>query len=56
MNTVHQDGHRNVAALTGLRIAVGILFLIQSVWHPGTLGGGFEHWVHAFLDQGAYRS
>lgn len=55
---MHQEGHRNAAALAGLRIAVGILFLMFGQYKvfgaQFTLGGGFEHWIHAFLDQGAY--
>jgi thiosulfate dehydrogenase (quinone) large subunit len=58
MNTMHQDGHRNAAALAGLRIAVGVLFLMFGQYKvfgtQFTLGGGFEHWIHTFLDQGAY--
>jgi uncharacterized membrane protein YphA (DoxX/SURF4 family) len=58
MNTMNQDGHRNAAALAGLRIAVGVLFLMFGQYKvfgsQFTLGGGFEHWIHTFLDQGAY--
>jgi thiosulfate dehydrogenase (quinone) large subunit len=45
-------------ALTGLRIAVGILFLIFSeykvVGTQFTLGGGFQYWIGRFLQDGAY--
>jgi len=49
---------RNSAILAGLRIAVGCLFLIFAEYKvfgtKFTLGGGFEYWIHAFLDGGAY--
>lgn len=49
---------RSAAALAGLRIAVGILFLIfgeYKVFGTGfTLGGGFQFWINRFLEQGAY--
>lgn len=45
-------------ALTGLRIAVGILFLIlgeyKVVGTQFTLGGGFQYWINRFLADGAY--
>lgn len=45
-------------ALTGLRIAVGILFLIfgeyKVVGTQFTLGGGFQYWIGRFLQDGAY--
>jgi uncharacterized membrane protein YphA (DoxX/SURF4 family) len=45
-------------ALTGLRIAVGILFLIlgeYKVFGPEfTMGGGFQYWINRFLADGAY--
>ena len=44
--------------LTGLRIAVGFLFLILSenkiVGTQLTLGGGFQYWINRFLVDGAY--
>ena len=45
-------------ALTGLRIAVGILFVIFGEYKvfgkQFTLGGGFQYWVNRFLQDGAY--
>jgi thiosulfate dehydrogenase (quinone) large subunit len=45
-------------ALSGLRIAVGILFLILSEYKvfgtQFTLGGGFQYWINRFLADGAY--
>jgi thiosulfate dehydrogenase (quinone) large subunit len=49
---------RNTAAIAGLRIAVGILFLIFGEYKVfGTefiLGGGFQFWINRFLADGAY--
>jgi len=48
---------RNTRALAGLRIAVGVLFLFFGEYKVfGTkfvFGGGFEGWIHRFLDEGA---
>ena len=48
----------NTRALAGLRIAVGVLFLIFAEYKvfgtQFTLGGGFQFWIHRFLQQGAY--
>jgi thiosulfate dehydrogenase (quinone) large subunit len=48
---------RNAFALAGLRIAVGCLFLIFAQYKvfgtQFTLGGGFEGWIHRFLQDGA---
>jgi uncharacterized membrane protein YphA (DoxX/SURF4 family) len=45
-------------AVTALRIAVGTLFLIlgeyKIVGLQFTLGGGFQYWIHRFLEEGAY--
>jgi thiosulfate dehydrogenase [quinone] large subunit len=45
-------------ALVSLRIAVGALFLIFAEYKvfgtQFTLGGGFQFWIHRFLEQGAY--
>jgi thiosulfate dehydrogenase [quinone] large subunit len=53
-----QPRDRNATALAGLRIAVGVLFLIFGQYKvfgtQFTLGGGFESWIHRFLEQGAY--
>lgn len=52
-------GHvnRGATALTALRIAVGILFLIFAEYKvfgtTFTLHGGFQGWIHRFLDGGA---
>jgi thiosulfate dehydrogenase [quinone] large subunit len=49
---------RNAMALAALRIAVGVLFLIfgeyKVVGTDFTSGGGFQFWIHRFLDNGAY--
>lgn len=48
---------RNSAVLAGLRIAVGLLFLVFAEYKVFgtrfTLGGGFQTWIHRFVDQGA---
>jgi hypothetical protein len=48
----------NTRALSGLRIAVGILFLIFGEYKvfgtTFTSGGGFEYWINRFLADGAY--
>lgn len=48
----------SIKALTGLRIAVGALFLIfgeyKVVGTQFTLGGGFQYWISRFLQDGAY--
>jgi thiosulfate dehydrogenase [quinone] large subunit len=53
----HAAGSRNDRALAGLRIAVGVLFLFFGEYKVfGTkfvFGGGFEGWIHRFLDAGA---
>jgi|SRR5579859_1028226 len=58
MNSMDKSGRRNTVALAGLRIAVGLLFLMFGQYKvlgtQFTLGGGFEHWIHTFLVQGAY--
>jgi uncharacterized membrane protein YphA (DoxX/SURF4 family) len=44
--------------LTGLRIAVGFLFLILGEYKvfgtQFTLGGGFQYWINRFIADGAY--
>ena len=49
--------YRNAAALAGLRIAVGCLFLIFGQYKvfgtQFTLHGGFEGWINRFLHDGA---
>jgi thiosulfate dehydrogenase (quinone) large subunit len=48
----------NTRALVSLQIAVGALFLVFGEYKvfgtQFTLGGGFQFWIHRFLDQGAY--
>src|SRR3984957_4162539 len=48
----------SIKTLTGLRIAVGTLFLIfgeyKVVGTKFTLGGGFQYWINRFLQDGAY--
>jgi uncharacterized membrane protein YphA (DoxX/SURF4 family) len=48
---------RNSAALAGLRIGVGVLFLVFAEYKvfgtQFTLGGGFQTWIHRFVEQGA---
>ena len=43
-------------ALTGLRVAIGILFLIFGQYKvfgtQFTLHGGFQHWINLFLQEG----
>lgn len=45
-------------ALTGLRIAVGVVFLIFAEYKvfgtQFTLGGGFQYWIDRFLQDGTY--
>jgi thiosulfate dehydrogenase (quinone) large subunit len=45
-------------AVAGLRIAVGMLFLIFGEYKvfgaEFTLGGGFQSWINRFLAEGAY--
>jgi thiosulfate dehydrogenase [quinone] large subunit len=48
----------NTRALVGLRVAVGVLFLIFAQYKvfgsQFTLGGGFQFWIDSFLKAGAY--
>jgi uncharacterized membrane protein YphA (DoxX/SURF4 family) len=48
----------NSQAFAGLRIAVGVLFLIFAQYKvfgtQFTLGGGFQYWINLFLKAGAY--
>ena len=48
----------NARAFAGLRVAVGILFLIFGEYKvfgtQFTLGGGFQFWINRFLAEGAY--
>jgi thiosulfate dehydrogenase [quinone] large subunit len=49
---------RNAMAVAALRIAVGVLFLIFGEYKvfgtDFTSGGGFQFWIHRFLENGAY--
>jgi uncharacterized membrane protein YphA (DoxX/SURF4 family) len=49
---------RNTKALSALRVAVGVLFLIFGEYKvfgsSFTLGGGFQFWINRFLADGAY--
>lgn len=58
MEAAHAGADRNAAVLAGLRIAVGVLFLIFGQYKvfgtQFTLGGGFQFWINRFLEQGAY--
>ncbi len=53
-----RNADRNARVLAGLRIAVGVLFLIFGQYKvfgtQFTLGGGFEGWINGFLAGGAY--
>ena len=44
--------------MAGLRIAIGILFLILAEYKvfgtQFTLGGGFQYWINRFVSDGAY--
>jgi thiosulfate dehydrogenase [quinone] large subunit len=49
---------RNAKALAGLRVCVGVVFLIFAQYKvlgtQFTLGGGFQYWINRFLADGAY--
>lgn len=51
-------GATNAVVLAGLRIAVGLLFLLFGEYKvfgtQFTLGGGFQSWIHQFLAGGSY--
>jgi thiosulfate dehydrogenase [quinone] large subunit len=50
------SGRRNTYVLAALRVAIGILFLIFGEYKvfgtQFTLGGGFQHWINLFLQNG----
>jgi uncharacterized membrane protein YphA (DoxX/SURF4 family) len=52
------ESDRNAVVLAGLRISVGVLFLIFSEYKvfgtQFTLGGGFQSWINRFVADGAY--
>jgi uncharacterized membrane protein YphA (DoxX/SURF4 family) len=58
MHTTRTTPDRNTVALAGLRIAVGILFLIFASYkvfgREFIFGGGFQFWINRFLAEGAY--
>ncbi len=49
---------RNSTATAVLRIAVGLLFVIFGEYKvfgtAFTFGGGFQHWINRFIENGAY--
>jgi len=49
---------RNSVVLIGLRMAVGVFFVIFGQYKvfgtTFTLHGGFEKWIHEFISDGAY--
>jgi uncharacterized membrane protein YphA (DoxX/SURF4 family) len=49
---------RNARALAGLRIAVGVIFLVFAEYKvfgaQFTRGGGFQFWINRFLADGTY--
>lgn len=57
MKSSVDTGQRNAAALAGLRIAIGCLFLIFGQYKvfgtQFTLHGGFEWWINRFLQENA---
>ncbi len=58
MNLDRAPTTTNDRVLAGLRIAVGVLFLLFGQYkvfgRQFTFGGGFEDWIHRFLEDGAY--
>ncbi len=57
-SSVSSANDRNALALAGLRIAVGIFFLIFGEYKvfstQFTLGGGFQWWINHFLERSTY--
>lgn len=57
MRPPEQTNDRNSLVLAGLRIAVGVFFLIFGQYKvfgtQFTLHGGFETWIHRFLQSGS---
>jgi thiosulfate dehydrogenase (quinone) large subunit len=53
-----ESENRNTRALAFLRIGVGVFFLIFGEYKvfgtQFTLGGGFQLWIHRFLEGGGY--
>jgi uncharacterized membrane protein YphA (DoxX/SURF4 family) len=58
MGAIREPLDRNAVALGGLRIAVGVLFLIFGQYKvfgtQFTLGGVFQKWINQFIADGAY--
>ena len=58
MSVKRSNTPRSLAALAGLRVAVGGLFLIFAEYKvfgtQFTMGGGMERWVQGFLRGGTY--
>jgi thiosulfate dehydrogenase (quinone) large subunit len=58
MNKIAVRHDRNAVAVAGLRMAVGVLFLIFAEYKvfgtQFTLGGGFQSWINRFVGDGAY--
>jgi len=56
MVTENVDESRNSLALAVLRAGVGAFFLVFGEYKvfgtQFTLGGGFQYWIHKFLDEG----
>src|SRR5690349_23413679 len=56
--TMRMPANANDKALTFLRVSIGLLFLVFGQYKvfgtQFTLGGGFQQWIHRFLDDGAY--
>lgn len=54
----NQMAMSSTEALAGLRVAVGILFVIFGEYKVFgtrfTMGGGFQYWINRFLQDGAY--
>src|ERR1700761_253947 len=52
------ESDRNARALGGLRIGVGVFFLVFAEYKifggEFTHGGGFQFWINRFLAEGAY--
>lgn len=58
MTVPHSKSDSNTTAIAVLRICVGVLFLIFGQYKvfgtQFTLHGGFQFWIHRFLESGAY--
>jgi len=58
MLALPQPAKNNARSLAVLRIGVGLFFVIFGEYKvfgtQFTLGGGFQFWIHKFLEEGAY--